>query len=214
MSKTQKFFALFFLSLIFSACSQPQKKLYYEPIEGTIRRQALGQINQVTWSAPIKEKPLLSNPEFSAKLHEEKKTFNPSLGLPYTSPKASETESKSIYPQYKDFGSLDTSRIPKTIESALKKCLDALKTGTFGNDQTVFSEKSTATVAKYILKDYPECKKWILGEPFISSTTFQVPVYIECEKSHYTISLFLDPKEADKGILKIEQANIGELKNE
>ncbi len=214
MSQTQKFFALFFLSLLFSACSKPQENLYYQPVEGTVRRQALSQITQVTWSAPIKEKPLSTNEELSKKLLEENPPFSASLGIPFTSPKASKTESKPLYPRYKDFGSLDTSQISTSIKSALKKTLDSLKDGSFGTDQSLFSEKSVATVTKYILKDYPECRKWILGEPFINSTTCQIPVRIECEKAHYTISLFLDPAEAGRGILKIEQVNIGDLKNE
>ena len=123
---------------------------------------------------------------------------------------------KSIFPEYKDFGSLDTSM----LETASMNMLDEFfgKAAIAGRgSRTVDSEylDPSYPFLSYVMQPYfeklPEINNVIYGKPSLLDGCIEIPARLEGNKNHTDLLIYVLK---DKEVWYIEQVIFGEQVNE
>jgi len=131
---------------------------------------------------------------------------------------AESNNDEKIYPQIKDFGSLNTESLSSSSRKLAASFFDALCNDVF-TAETYFKPESVFSLVFFssdlengFLKNREQKKEgeklftsYLIGSPFLSGSEVQVPVRLYKNKEFVDISLFIDEKQNKISQVKIER---------
>lgn len=199
-----KLFILFLIIFLVSCKNNSENKIIISE-EDTIKRMVLNKESSVTWSKelepdklsqPIKIKNLPISKEVEYNIDILKVLNN------YQNP---------IYPEFENFGSLDSSNLSLSLKEKINNFCEKLSKGSFQEIKVAFHSDYifnyvffTNDFKKYCKEnlkiDNPEelqenetiFTKWIIGEPFIGKEILQLPVRFYCNEGTLDITLYMN----------------------
>ena len=210
MRKSCILLSLVFLSA-FVACSNAEDtKLSYSDVD-TIKALVKDKENQISWTREL-EGDLLSE-SYNLNQDQYDKTITASRLLS----KVNNEKNRPVYPEFPDFGLLDTSLLNFSAKETIINFCDALSNDFYTKPQSYFDNSyifnyvffrndfiedwTNNFSAKFPVKNQNEKKensplftKWILGEPFITSEITQIPVRFYCKHGTVDVTLYLNKK--------------------
>ena len=201
-------FSLFIFSTAIISCKNTSEtKLVYTESD-TIKKSVKEKEKDITWTLEIEPKRLIEKiTRSSMKLGSD---------VAYTKDlfKISNTNKAPVYPEFSDFGSLDTRNLKSSVKDKLNNFCKSLSTENHSGADSYFSRKYIFNYVFFVNelesewknnfgKEYPrEMKeekseesgiftKWIFGEPFVGSEIMQIPVrfYATCGIIDVTVYL-------------------------
>ncbi len=197
-------FSAFACAAFFASCKNAgETKLVYTESD-TIKQAVLEKEQNITWTQELEGEVLTKKITRGSMQLGSDVAFNKELF------KIASNQKKSVYPEYFDFGSLDTSLLQPKIKEKINQFCKKLS--------SVTSDASSYFNKKYIFnfvffqndlkegwktnfnQDFPKSseestvqlfEKWIFGEPFIGDLIIQLPVrfYTNCGIIDVTIFL-------------------------
>lgn len=204
----KKFFiriAVIMSAYAFAGCifSCQKDVVVYEATEATLKESVDKQLKEKKW-----QEELESPKDYVLNLSEIK--------APLPAACLAIIPSQNIYPVYKDFGSLDISR----LENSIIKMLDAFFS------KAAFPQREERIVEagyldpsypflSYVMQPYfeelPPVSNVIYGEPAFLENCIEIPARLNGEKNHTDLLIYVLK---DKDVWYIEQVIFGELINE
>lgn len=208
--KKSHFALLLTIPLLLASCSNAgNTKLSYSDVD-TIKEIIKDRESQVSWTRALEGSRL--DEDISA----DKEIYDKNIKLNHTIAKLNRAKQNSVFPEFPDFGSLDTRLLSFQTKEAVQKFCKSLSSD-FYNQQTSFDSSYIFNLVffrndfiegwnKNFSEDFPakktkdetEEKKeelftyWLLGEPFIGEEITQVPVRFYCKQGIVDVTLYLN----------------------
>lgn len=129
------FFSFTLILLINISCKNASSsKLEYNDQE-TVKDEVKNFENELTWTKTIDEEILANSLKTDDKYTKSKLTINPDLF------KINKNNNTAIYPELKNFASLDTSILNKAVKLKINKFLNALNSDIYSGPEVYFESK-------------------------------------------------------------------------
>ena len=203
---------IFSLILIFSvtACkNSSETKLVYTEAD-TIKKSVKEREQDITWTLELESDRLTqrinrSSMEIGSDVPYNKELF-----------KISNKKNQPIYPEFSDFGSLDTRNLRPAVKEKLNNFCSSLSSENHNGADSYFSRKYIFNYVFFVKdleegwkiifeQEYPKPKakenekpapgvftKWTFGEPFIGSEIIQIPVRFYATCGIIDVTVFLN----------------------
>lgn len=200
------------ISISLSCKNNTEPKLVYTEND-TIKKSVKAREQGITWTQELEkerltEKITRASKELGAEVPYNKELF-----------KISKDNQSPVYPEFNDFGSLDTRNLRPSLKEKMNNFCKSLSSEKHSGADAFFSRKYIFNYVFFIKDleegwknnfdtDYPEIKedkskkkegeaeqglftKWTFGEPFIGSEIIQIPVrfYATCGTIDMTVFL-------------------------
>lgn len=187
------FFLLILTCFFCISCKNSADSKIFSIENDTIKEQVKNREQSITWTLEIEPERLSSpvskkDPQIASDVLLSKDIIRLSSGL----------QSK-VYPNFSDFGSLDTTNIPPVVKAKLQEFCQKLSENSldaafFFNNKYVFSY----VFFKNELPENLEIKKWLFGEPFIGEEIILVPVRFYCNIADFDVTIYVKQKGASE----------------
>ena len=205
--KTGKYIFIFSTAFIFlstfSCKNTSETKLVYNDND-TIKQAVKEKEQGITWTQEL-EKDRLSQTI-------NRNQIELGLEVPYSKEiyKISKTNQNPVYPEFSDFGSLDTRNIRPSLKEKMNNFCSSLSAENHSGADSYFNRKYIFNYVFFIKdleegwkinfnQEYPEkidedglFTKWTFGEPFIGSEIMQIPVRFYTTCGIIDITVFLN----------------------
>lgn len=232
-----------FLMMIFS-CSNSESKIIVTQTDNSLRNQMSYLDNNINWTQNLdnilkedetqKEDDYENSTEFKNLLPHQQREYlrQKELEKENQKPKVpqglqavafqdrlfypkNEPPVEALYPEYKNFGSLDISLLSSEIKSLIQKFIDGINQNKFEVDCI---SPETRFLEPIFLEDFEQIEEiisFIIGKPIIIQNEFineyQVPVRLTTDNGFYNTLFFLVNQ---NDAYFIEQVNYGSLISE
>ena len=178
--------SLFSFSMFFISCKNAAETKIVDIESNTVKNQVKNREQSITWTIEI-EPERLTTPV-------PKGSYKIDTGVQFTKDilKINPDFQFKTFPQFSDFGSLDTTKLPPAVKLKLQEFCEHL------------SKKSPEAVllfnSKYVFSyvffknDLPEdlkISRWLFGEPFFTEEIILVPVRFYCNSGFFDVTIYV-----------------------
>ena len=206
--KRVKFF-IFILPFLFSSCSQTESDSTYS-VNDTLKSVLVTKGESAIWTNELEPKFLTETLESYDKVSKDIKLSPEVLNI-------ADSDAEKIYPQLKDFGSLDTESLSVSTGKIIKDFFDAVSSDIFSAEHLMKNDSVFSLVffAEDLEKGFTGKKKsddesklftsYLIGSSFLSGSEVQIPIRLYNGKQYADITLFIDEKDNKISQLKIDR---------
>ena len=194
------FTSIILLTVFVSCKNTSESKLVYTE-SNTIKKAVKEKEKNITWTQELEAERLSkritrSSMELGSDVVFSKELF-----------KIQKKGQKLLYPDFTDFGSLDTSNLSSPLKTKLNDFCKSLSSENHAGADSYFSRKYIFNYV-FFIKDLEEgwkknfgkaysekdelFTKWIFGQPFIGSEIIQIPVRFYSDHGIIDITVFLN----------------------
>lgn len=200
---------VFSFLFLFSACSKTDNGSSYNGNE-TLKSQLVTKGESAVWTNELEPKFLTETLESHEKISKSLKLSPDILNI-------ADKDTEKIFPQVRDFGSLDTEGLSPVTRKLVKDFFEAVSTDLFSAEifmkpDSVFSLVFFAddldkgfTGKKQAEENSKLFTSFLIGNSFLSGSEVQIPVRLYNGKKYADISLFVDESDNKISQIKIER---------
>ena len=177
------------ISLVFLSCkNSSEPKIVYEESE-TIKSQVKNREQNTSWSIDIDPERLIKPVPRNGK--------KVSSDIPYTKEvlKISADLQSKVFPEFDDFGSLNTTELSPSIKEKVQGFCEKLSNNS--SDASKYFGSKYLFSYVFFKNDLPQEIKindWIFGEPFLGKDIMQVPVRFFCNSAVFDVTIYMNSK--------------------
>jgi len=203
------FFLLFSILFLFSACSKTESDASFNG-NGTLKSLLVTKGESAVWTNELESSFLTETLETHDKISKDVNLTPEVLNI-------SDSDSEKIYPQLKDFGSLDTESLSSESNKIVKDFFDAVSTDLLSAESLMKSGSVFSLVffaddlekgfsgKKQAEEDSKLFTSYLIGSSYLSGQEVQIPVRLYNGKKFADITVFVDEKDNKISQLKIDR---------
>ncbi len=182
-------FSTFLFCSFFSGCKNSSEvKITYNESD-TIKNKVQNKEQAITWAVEIEPErlttPIMNNGY----------KISPEILFTKDIIKLSPHFQKKTFPEFADFGSLDTRKIEPKLKAKLEEFCEKLSENS--PDAASFFNNSYVFSYVFFINELPEdleIKKWIYGQPFLGEEIIQLPVRFFCKSDVFDVTIYINSK--------------------
>lgn len=200
---------IFSLPFLFSACSKTESVSTYNGND-TLKSVLVTKGESAIWTGELE-------PKFLTETLESHDKVSKGINLSTEVLNVADSDSEKIYPQLKDFGSLDTESLSVSTQNVIKEFFDAVSSDIFSAENLMKNDSVFSLVffADDLEKGFTGKKQsddetklftsYLIGNSFLSGSEVQVPVRLYNGKQYADITVFIDENDNKISQLKIDR---------